>query len=588
MNSFSEYHSNLVSAVKGCRDIAPETLAEMVRTARAKAGGIATAQKRRECAHEAFNEGRCTACGQKGPVARMSELRYFVELDKDGLTDWMQITPGPGKWSHPKWGTVAITPETLQEYVDNFKQHVYQEHIPVDAEHRTKLSGALAYYRDMAARPDGLYAKLELTERGKELLDAGGFKYFSPEFYDEWQDPATGKTHKNVITGGAFTTRPFFKDAHLKPIQLSELEEAEEGFGEEPEEPEEFANPTGINQYTKAGAVLKGTKAGDKVHIQRTYKGQRHNSVGTVTANNGKTATVSYKHKGQTHNYQVGGGLNMVGTTIKKLSEAACAAHSKTFCEVCGPEAGELQTKELATVIAELVYDGLSDDQIVKAVAATAAYTRALQEAYAMGEDDSGVDGGPEPLEHNPTTEGQMNDQNSAPGGDDLTKQFAETQTRNTALEIEVKAFQEQNKALTERVSAMEAESRQRQFAEIVTGRGGANDGGPQWFGDASQHVKMLESLHTAFGSESEEFKAYVESQNAVAKAMAESVAMQPIGKASASPSMGSGSVDGKLRAYAEQNKLSVEVATLKYFAEHPEEYAEWDRAHTKAARKGA
>jgi hypothetical protein len=50
----------------------------------------------------------------------------------------------------------------------------------------------------------------------------GAFNYISPEWYDEWSDPATGQTYKDVAIGGALTTRPFFKAPYLRPLAASE------------------------------------------------------------------------------------------------------------------------------------------------------------------------------------------------------------------------------------------------------------------------------------------------------------------------------------------------------------------------------
>lgn len=156
--------------------------------------------------------------------------RIFMEMGLDGLTDWFQIIPAPGSFTHPMYGKVVIDEGDLQEFVENFKANIYQAHIPIDAEHQSKLSGALAYFKELKVGENnsGVYARAELTERGKKLLNDGGFRYFSPEFYSLWKDPATDEVHRNVLTGGAFTTKPFFKDKALKPVMMSELLEVQQ------------------------------------------------------------------------------------------------------------------------------------------------------------------------------------------------------------------------------------------------------------------------------------------------------------------------------------------------------------------------
>lgn len=197
----------------------------IIRTARAHAGGVTKAEN---AAARMEAEGEAGGDEAESFGEFFKQHRLFVELSEDdigedGLTDWMQITPSVGRWRHPKFGLVEITDATLERFVDNFNKKVYQEHIPIDAEHKTKLSGAFGYYREMKVGHDGkpgVWAKIELTERGKELLGKGGFRYFSPEFYEEWEEPASGQIFRDVITGGAFTTRPFFKESALEPVVM--------------------------------------------------------------------------------------------------------------------------------------------------------------------------------------------------------------------------------------------------------------------------------------------------------------------------------------------------------------------------------
>jgi hypothetical protein len=157
------------------------------------------------------------------------------------VPEWIQVIPGPGQWDHPKYGKITITENDLREFQRNFAAEVYQEHIPIDAEHETKLAGACGWYKDVKLRgphgEPGLWAKVEWTERGKALLEEERYRYFSPEWYDRWTDPATGKEYRNVLIGGALTTRPFFKDKDLIPLVASEgylwaVERGADGEGE--------------------------------------------------------------------------------------------------------------------------------------------------------------------------------------------------------------------------------------------------------------------------------------------------------------------------------------------------------------------
>ena len=189
-------------------------VSEIMRHARAYAGGVA-----RHAAPEQDPDPQAASeLWQHDGVMSVSGMTFA----EGKLTPWMQITPSAGsKFEHPKYGTVPFTRQLAEEMKANFASGIYQEHIPIDAEHQTKLSGALGYYRELRMRGDGaLEARVELNERGQALKQ--NFKYFSPEFFRSWKDPATGQEHKNLLVGGAFTSRPFFKDRYLAPLAASE------------------------------------------------------------------------------------------------------------------------------------------------------------------------------------------------------------------------------------------------------------------------------------------------------------------------------------------------------------------------------
>lgn len=136
---------------------------------------------------------------------------------------WIPFLPKPGSYKHNLYGQIDVTPDLNQSLVDSVKNRVYQEHIPLDAEHQTKLSGAVAWLQDMRLNEDGSGdALVEFTPRGRSLVASGGFKYMSPEWYPTWSEPSTGEVHKNVVVGGAITTRPFFKDKHLRALVATE------------------------------------------------------------------------------------------------------------------------------------------------------------------------------------------------------------------------------------------------------------------------------------------------------------------------------------------------------------------------------
>lgn len=193
--------------------VAASDLDAAIRGARSHAGGKGKAAMRQMAGEDVID-----LCADGGSYRLFLELRRAAEAPA-----WIPFLPKPGTYTHQTWGKIAVTRARSQQFIDNFNAKVYQEHIPLDAEHQTKLSGAFAYLRALRMNEDGsVDARVEWTDRGKALVEAERFRYFSPEWYDKWQEPKDGAWHNNVIIGGAFTTRPFFKDASLRSLVASE------------------------------------------------------------------------------------------------------------------------------------------------------------------------------------------------------------------------------------------------------------------------------------------------------------------------------------------------------------------------------
>lgn len=134
-----------------------------------------------------------------------------------------------GKWNHPAYGEFEVTAKTLQEVKKNFDTNARGIELAVDENHEPNHK-ALAWYKELyQVTENDLFAKLELTQRGADLLNEGAYKYFSPEIVFYKTDDETGKPITNMLVGGAFTNRPFFKS--MQPLMASENDLETEGKG---------------------------------------------------------------------------------------------------------------------------------------------------------------------------------------------------------------------------------------------------------------------------------------------------------------------------------------------------------------------
>jgi len=158
-------------------------------------------------------------------AANGATFRLFTEVAFAEPPATVPVFPKPGVYKHPSYGEIALTPERIANFVANFQNAIYQKHIPIDAEHESKLSGALGYLTGLVTNEDGsVDAAVEWTDRGSRLVSADRYKYVSPEWYDQWEQPDTEAEFSDVLVGLALTTRPFFKDSALRPLVAREGE----------------------------------------------------------------------------------------------------------------------------------------------------------------------------------------------------------------------------------------------------------------------------------------------------------------------------------------------------------------------------
>lgn len=116
-----------------------------------------------------------------------------------------------GRWRFPDYGEVEIGPDDLQQYADNFKRNVRRQKLPVVIEHNHEL-GSYGWVRDMFVDGDALYAQVDWTERGADLVQSEAFKYISGELFPEWEDPESQTVHKNVPSAISITNFPRIKN----------------------------------------------------------------------------------------------------------------------------------------------------------------------------------------------------------------------------------------------------------------------------------------------------------------------------------------------------------------------------------------
>jgi hypothetical protein len=165
---------------------------------------------------------------------KTKKFGYWVDLGKYKFdsASWIHALP-LGSYEHPVYGKMDFTPDRIQRFADSVKTKVRGVDLDVDYDHKAQDGKAAGWVKDADVRPDGLYLQVDWTSPAAEALRNKEYRYFSPEFDDEWTD-AAGTVHKDVLFGGALTNRPFLKN--LLPINLSEITTEPEGGQMDPEQ----------------------------------------------------------------------------------------------------------------------------------------------------------------------------------------------------------------------------------------------------------------------------------------------------------------------------------------------------------------
>lgn len=164
------------------------------------------------------------------------QLGFWVDLqgtqfDEPDSWTWLQALP-LGKYKHPLYGEIDITPDKISRMVSNFQSGVREQELDIDYDHKAQDGRAAGWVKSAEARlagdsSDGLWIAVEWTSEAKAKLQDRQYRYFSSDYADEWEHPKTGQKHQDVLFGGAITNRPYLKD--ILPINLSEVIEMPEG-----------------------------------------------------------------------------------------------------------------------------------------------------------------------------------------------------------------------------------------------------------------------------------------------------------------------------------------------------------------------
>jgi len=147
--------------------------------------------------------------------------------DKEQVEDTVIQILKTGDFHHQRYGKFSVTPEVMDRMIANFPG---PDRIPLDYNHGSlnpdpEKSRAAGWVDNIYKEDDGLggkrlMAKVRFTEKAKEFVGNGEFRYISPEFTFNRTNQETGAQQGPTLLAAALTNRPFLPA--MAPITLND------------------------------------------------------------------------------------------------------------------------------------------------------------------------------------------------------------------------------------------------------------------------------------------------------------------------------------------------------------------------------
>ena len=141
-----------------------------------------------------------------------------VAIETETKTSWIDIIR-EGTWQHQIYGQINITADKLKKFADNFSNRILGRDVSITIEHNDGL-GRIGEFKEVKIEDGKLKGLIEWTEKGLTLLSEKAFKYFSPEYVENYIDKVSKEGQGVCLVGGSVTNKPFLTG--LSPVCMSE------------------------------------------------------------------------------------------------------------------------------------------------------------------------------------------------------------------------------------------------------------------------------------------------------------------------------------------------------------------------------
>ncbi len=150
-------------------------------------------------------------------------LKSSLEIAKD--TPWLKIGV-TGKWDGHASGTFEMNQTIFEQMVSNYERGGID--LVVDYEHQTlwgDIAPASGWIRkdpvSLKAENGEFFAQIEWTDRAKEMISSGEYRYLSPVFAPNTLAQSDGSNIGWTLHSVALTNKPFLEE--LGEVRLNKL-----------------------------------------------------------------------------------------------------------------------------------------------------------------------------------------------------------------------------------------------------------------------------------------------------------------------------------------------------------------------------
>lgn len=154
------------------------------------------------------------------------------DLPAEGTSERFEVLRA-GKFSHPDFGSVQVSGSDLDQAERNFTlMKARGAAVPIDYDHSFRRSGnsrAAGWMESLERSGDRLLAKVKWTKEAAESIRSGAYRFFSPEFQEDFKDER-GEGQGFTLLAGGLTNRPFLKG--MAPVALAERIVSDDGSPE--------------------------------------------------------------------------------------------------------------------------------------------------------------------------------------------------------------------------------------------------------------------------------------------------------------------------------------------------------------------